>query len=235
MMASASGLETYLTESPLLAVAAAFAGGVLTSFTPCVYPVIPIIVAYIGSTRERSKLRAFLLSLFYVIGMAVTYAALGAFAALTGKLFGRVQASPVAHIVVGNIILLIGLSLLGVFRLPLPSFLRGTGRGIGRKGFLPATLMGMISGFVTAPCSAAVLIVLLTFVASRQNVALGVATLFAFALGMGLLLIVVGTAAGVLAALPKSGVWLERIEKAFGWIFIILAEYFIIAGGKLLV
>ncbi len=162
MMPFTGGLETYLTESPILAVLAAFAGGVVTSFTPCVYPVVPIIVAYIGSSQERSKLRAFLLSLFYVIGMAITYAALGAFAALTGKLFGRVQASPVAHIVVGNIILLFGLSMLGVFRLPIPSFLSGAGNRISRRGLLPAALRGMVSGFVTAPGTVAVLGVLHT-------------------------------------------------------------------------
>jgi len=82
------GLEGYLSASPILAFIAVFLGGVLTSFTPCVYPMIPITIAYIGGRSGDSKLKGLSLSIFYVLGMAVTYAALGAFAALTGKFFG---------------------------------------------------------------------------------------------------------------------------------------------------
>jgi len=211
-----------------------FMGGVLTSFTPCVYPVIPIIVGYIGSSREKSRLRAFLLSLSYVIGMAITFSALGVFAALSGSAFGEVQSSPVAHIVVGNIIILLGLSLLGVFSLPVPGFLR-KGQTKARRGLLGAAGMGFVSGFVTAPCTAAVLGAILSYVWFTRDVLLGAIALFSFALGLGTLLILVGTFTGFLAALPRSGRWMERIEKAFGWVMLALGEYFIIKGGKLLV
>ncbi|MHC4592379.1 MAG: cytochrome c biogenesis protein CcdA [Planctomycetota bacterium] len=234
MTSLSEGLGVYLQESPPLAILVAFAGGVLASLTPCVYPVIPIIVGYVGSSREKSRLRAFLLSLFYVIGMAITFAALGAFAALSGKLFGQVQSSPVAHIIVGNIIILFGLSLLGVFTLPLPSFLTRR-KASGRRGLLGAASMGLASGFVAAPCTAAVLGVLLTYVATRQNVIFGMITLFSFAMGMGVLLILIGTSAGLLAALPKSGRWMECVEKVMGWGMLILGEYFVIRGGYLLV
>ncbi|MHC4591998.1 MAG: protein-disulfide reductase DsbD family protein [Planctomycetota bacterium] len=234
MTSLSQGLGVYLQDSPPLAVLVAFAGGVLASLTPCVYPVIPIIVGYVGSSREKSRLRAFLLSLFYVIGMAITFAGLGAFAALSGRLFGQVQSSPVAHIIVGNIIILFGLSLLGVFTLPLPSFLAKR-KASGRRGLLGAASMGLASGFVTAPCTAAVLGVLLTYVATRQNVIFGMITLFSFAMGMGVLLILIGTSAGLLAALPKSGRWMERVEKVMGWGMLILGEYFLIRGGYLLV
>ena len=234
MIGFLEGVEGYLTQSPLLAVAAVFVAGVLTSFTPCVYPMIPIIVGYIGGSGEKSRFRAFLLSLFYVIGLALTYAALGAVAALTGALFGRIQTSAVANIIVGNVILLFGLSSLGVFTLPLPSFMR-RGATTKRRGLLSAAFMGSASGLVAAPCTAAVLGVVLTYVASRQNVPLGMLLLFVFALGMGVLLLIIGTFVGALAALPRAGRWTIWVEKLFGWGMLALGEYFIIKGGSYLV
>lgn len=131
------GLENYLVGAPLFAYLAVFVGGMLTSLTPCVYPVIPIIVGYIGGRGEKSKGRAFLLSLFYVIGMALTYAALGVFAALTGRLFGEAQQNPIVYLIVANIIILLGLSLLGVFVFPtlLPEKIRTKERKGGNRRF----------------------------------------------------------------------------------------------------
>ncbi|MDP6381278.1 MAG: cytochrome c biogenesis protein CcdA, partial [Phycisphaerae bacterium] len=187
MIALLEGIETCLrdslTQAPILAVAVAFVGGILASFTPCVYPMIPIIVGYIGSSQERSRLRAFLLSLFYVIGMALTFAILGVVAALTGGFMGEVQSKPYPHIIVGSIIVLFALSLLGVFALPIPQFLK-RGPAKKRRGFFGALSMGFASGFIAAPCTAAVLGVLLVYVGSRQNVVFGVVTLFSFAMGL---------------------------------------------------
>lgn len=226
------GLEGYLAGAPLFAYLAVFLGGMLTSLTPCVYPVIPIIVGYIGSRGEKSKGRAFILSLFYVIGMALTYAALGAFAALSGRLFGEIQSNPIVYLIVANIIILLGLSLLGVFVLPLPSFLKSSGPKKG-KGVIGAFSLGLASGFVAAPCTAAVMGVLLAYVATQQNLVFGATLLFTFSLGMGVLLVLIGTFTGILAALPKSGAWMERIQKVFGYFMIGLGQYFLIQAGRL--
>ncbi len=228
-------LQGQLEGSAFLALPIAFGAGVLISFTPCVYPMIPIIIGYIGGKGEESKSKNFFLSLFYVIGMAITYAGLGVFAALSGKLFGQIQTNPIAHIIVANIIILFGLSLLGVFTLPLPSFLSGGSTGQGEKGLLGALGMGLLSGFVAAPCTAAVLGVLLAYVATKQNLMLGVALLFSFARGVGVLLLLVGTFTGIIRSLPKAGPWMERIEKFFGWAMIVLGEYFLIQAGRLLI
>src|SRR3989337_1685901 len=98
-----NSFHAYLQAGSVLSYAAVFAGGVLISFAPCVYPVLPITVGYIGGRSHGSKAKGFLLSVSYVLGMAVTYAALGTGAALTGRVFGQTAASPVPHIVVGNI------------------------------------------------------------------------------------------------------------------------------------
>lgn len=227
-------LRSQLQGTQALAYPIAFIAGILISFTPCVYPIIPIIISYIGARQERNRFKIFLLSLFYVIGVAITYSGLGIFAALSGKLFGQIQTNPIAYIIVGNIIILFGLSMLDVFLLPIPSFLRGAKLKQGKKGFLGAFGIGLTSGFVVAPCTAAVLGVLLSYVASRQNLFFGASLLFTFALGIGVLLVAIGTFTGVLVSLPKSGSWMLKIQKVFGIAMILLGEYFIFQAGRLM-
>ncbi|MGB3096119.1 MAG: cytochrome c biogenesis protein CcdA [Candidatus Deferrimicrobiaceae bacterium] len=227
--------EAYLQAGSVLSYAAAFVGGVLISFTPCVYPVLPITVGSIGGRSKGAKASGFFLSLSYVLGMAVIYAALGSVAAATGQVFGQAAASPVANIVVGNICILMALSLLDVFHVPVPAFLSGLPAGKRRSGMLGAFAVGMASGLVVGPCTAPVLGALLVYVGAKQNVLFGTSLLFVFALGMGSLLVVIGTFTGLLANLPKSGSWTEGIKKGFGFFMILVGEYFLLEAGKLLV
>ena len=175
------------------------------------------------------------MSLVYVIGMAITYAALGAVAALTGKLFGEIQSNPWVYLVIANIIILMGLSMLGVFTLTVPVFLQNLQKGRDKKGMLGPFLLGLSSGLIAAPCTAAVLGVVLTFVATKQNVLFGVTLLFVYALGAGALLLIAGTFTGFLLALPKPGMWTNVIQKIFGWFMIALGEYFLFRAGMLFI
>ncbi len=224
------GLNSYLHTSIAMAFVAAFGGGLLASLTPCIYPMIPITVGYIGSSNiGGSRFRAFILAAVYVTGIAVTYAAMGIFAALSGRLFGEFNSSPWSFLLVGNIIMLLGLSMLDVFSLPM-----FVPKESGNKtGLLPTFALGLSSGLVAGPCTAPVLGVLLAYVASTGNAMLGAGLLFVFAFGMGILLIVVGTFSGLMAALPRSGSWMVNIKKGIGWLMIALAEYFLIQAGKL--
>ena len=228
-----NSLELYIQGSFVLAYLAVYLGGVLVSFTPCVYPVIPITVAYIGGQSSGSKLKGFVLSIFYVLGMALAYTFLGSFAALTGKLFGQIQTNPWTFFIIANLCILLGLSMLEVFTLPLPSFLTRFQPGERKKGLLGSFLVGAAAGFVLGPCTAPVLAVLLSFVATRQNIIFGMGLLFVFAFGMGTLLIILGTFTGLLANVPKAGAWMVRIKKIFGWILVGMGEYFLITAGKL--
>ena len=229
------GLEGYLSASPFLAYIAVFLSGVLTSFTPCVYPMIPITIAYIGGRSGESRLKGLSLSIFYVLGMAATYSALGAFAALTGKLFGAASTNPILYLVVANIFIFLGLSMLDVFTLPIPSFF--TSRQPGKKsgGYFGAFLVGLLAGTVAAPCTAPVLGVVLTFVAAKQNVIYGMTLLFIFSIGLGTLLIIVGTFAGLMSSMPKTGKWSVAIKKFFGWVMIGTGEFFLVQAGILFV
>lgn len=230
-----SSLGAYLQDGSIMAYVAVFAGGALISFTPCIYPVLPITVGYIGGRSQGSKGKGFFLSLSYVLGMAVTYAALGTVAAMTGRVFGATAASPVTNIVVGNICILMALSMLDVFHVPMPDFLSGASAGKRRSGVLGSFAVGMASGLVVGPCTAPVLGALLVFVGARQNILFGTSLLFVFALGMGTLLLAAGTFSGLLANLPKSGKWTETVKKGFGLFLILVGEYFLVEAGKLLV
>lgn len=228
-----NGMEAWLGASIPLALAAAFAGGVLASLTPCVYPMIPIVSTYVGSRTVGGKasLRSFALSLAYVVGMAGVYAALGMTAALTGRLFGEISTSPLAHFLVANLVILLGLNMLDVVPFPrLPGFTPATKE---RSGLLGALVVGAASGLVASPCTAPVIGVLLAYVGTRQDVILGGSLMFAFSLGMGSLLVLVGTFSGLMAALPRSGRWMEGVKKLMGFIMLGLGEYFLIRAGQL--
>jgi thiol:disulfide interchange protein DsbD len=231
-------LQEYLSASSLLAYPAAFLAGVAISFTPCVYPVIPIQLGFIGGQTTtaagtgRVHVRGFTLSLLFVIGMAAVYAALGAFASLTGTLFGIWAASPWTYIVVGNVILVLALSMLDVFQLPTPQFLTNWNPERKGKGYVSALLVGAASGLVVGPCTAPALGAALAYVGAQGNVVFGTSVLFVFALGMGVLMIALGTFSGALAAMPRSGQWMVRIKKGFGVLMIIIAEYLLLQAGQ---
>jgi thiol:disulfide interchange protein DsbD len=227
------GLSVYLHGSFILAYAAAYLGGVLTSFTPCVYPMVPITIAFIGAHSSSSKVKGLLLSIVYVLGMSVTYTALAAIAALTGKLFGQIQANPWTNFFVANICILMGLSMLDVFVLPIrvPGFLAKAQPK--RNGIAASFLVGALSGLIVGPCTTPVLAVLLSFVATSQNIVFGMSLFFIFAFGMGTLLIILGTFAGLMTSLPKSGMWMTRVSHICGWILLAVGEYFLIQAGML--
>ena len=226
------GLSVYLHGSFILAYLAAYLGGVFVSFTPCMYPVIPITLAFIGAHGSGSKVKGFVLSIVYVLGMSLTYTALGAVAALTGKLFGQIQTNPWTYFIVANICILMGLSMLEVFTLPVrvPGFV--TKVQSRRKGLLGSFFIGAVSGLVVGPCTAPVFAVLLSYVATSQDIIFGMSLFFIFALGMGTFLIILGTFAGLLASIPKSGMWMTRINQMSGWILLAIGEYFLIMAGS---
>lgn len=234
-----SNLQQYLLASSLLAYPAAFVAGLLISFTPCVYPVIPIQLGFIGAQTAtghgkpgRASVQGFVLSLLFVIGMAAVYAALGAFASLTGTLFGAWAASPWTYIFVANLLLLLALSMLDVFQLPTLQFLTRWSPERKGNGYVSALLIGASSGLIVGPCTAPALGAVLAFVGTQGSVVFGTSVLFVFALGMGVLMIALGTFGGVLASLPRSGEWMVRVKKAFGMAMILIAEYLLLQAGQ---
>jgi cytochrome c-type biogenesis protein len=210
---------------------AVFGGGVLVSFSPCVFPLIPVTLGIIGAKGQDRKLNGFILSLVYVLGMAVTYSALGLIAALSGKLFGQISAQPLTQLVVGNIFIVLGLSFLGVFDMPVLGF-RGLNK-IKIESLGSVFFFGMVSGLVVGPCTAPALGAVLLYVGTKHNILRGATLLFTFAYGLGLVLILTATVGGFLLNFSKSGEWLSRIKKLGGLILIGAGEYFLINAGRL--
>ncbi|MDD5595961.1 MAG: cytochrome c biogenesis protein CcdA, partial [Candidatus Omnitrophica bacterium] len=128
----------------------AFVGGILVSFTPCVYPLIPISAGYIGASGASSKLKGFALSFIYVTGVAVTYSILGLVASLTGSFFGKISSHPVTYIVVGVIIILFGLSMVDVFSFFLPNIIRLP--VLKKENYFSTFFLGLCSGLIASPC-----------------------------------------------------------------------------------
>ncbi|MBT8395380.1 MAG: hypothetical protein HKO65_13340 [Gemmatimonadetes bacterium] len=228
-----SELSGALSESPLLAVGTLFVAGLLTSLTPCIYPLIPITASVIsGTTREgQSRGRTVGLTLTYVVGMATLYACLGLLAGLTGSLFGTVSASPWALLGIGNLLLLFSLFMLDVFPVPVPRKLMGWAGAQGGGSYGAVFLLGASSGVVAAPCGAPAFAVVLTWVAATQAGLMGFVYLFAFSLGMTAILVAVGLFSGSMALLPRSGRWMSWIKKGAGILMIAVAQYYFIKAG----
>jgi thiol:disulfide interchange protein DsbD len=233
-----SGLSDALGSSPLTAIPLLFVGGLLTSLTPCVYPMIPITVALVGQESLGAKTRRWrplLLTLSYVVGLAMVYAILGTIAGMSGSIFGSISSSPWLYFLQANVLLLAGLFMLDVFTFRLPASTMEWASRVGTGGhYGGAFAMGSVSGLVAAPCGAPVFAAVLTWVTRTQSAALGFIYLFVFSLGMCALLVAVGVSSGSAARLPKAGAWMNRVKRLFGLVMLGVAEYYLIKMGQVL-
>lgn len=227
------GLSAALSASPLLAVATLFGAGLLTSLTPCVYPMIPITASVIAGTAREGQTRARTvgLTLTYAVGMATFYAFLGALAGMTGTLFGTVSASPWALLAIGNLLLVFALTMLDVLTVPVPRRLLAWAGSRGGGSYGAVFVLGATSGVVAAPCGAPAFAVVLTWVAATQAGLMGFVYLFVFSLGMTALLVVVGIFSGAVALLPRSGTWMVWVKRGAALLMILMAEYYFVQAG----
>jgi thiol:disulfide interchange protein DsbD len=216
-----------------VAVATLFGAGVVTSLTPCIYPMIPITAGLLAGTAQgnASRRRAVGLTLTYVTGLALFYALLGLLAGMTGTLFGTVSSSPWARFAIGNLLLIFGLAMLDAFPVAAPRRLLGWVGNLGGGSYPAVFLLGATSGIVAAPCGAPAFGVVLTWVAATQSAVLGFIYLLVFSLGMTVLLALVGIFSGAAAKLPRAGPWMVWVKKAGGIVMLAMAEYYFIQMG----
>lgn len=210
-----------------------FWAGVLVSFTPCVYPLLPITASIIaGLNTKGARGQGFLLSLIYVLGIAVTYSALAGVAALQGKTFGVLQNNPYTFLLMAVLLIVFSLVLLEV--IPFPIVGTGLRNKIRPRSIGTLFLLGVASGFVIGPCTAPILGTLLLYVASQKNILHAMSLLFVFAYGVGGSLILAGTFSGFLAHLPKSGKWLRGVNQICAGVLLIFALVFLLKAKSLL-
>jgi thioredoxin:protein disulfide reductase len=205
-----------------------FLAGILTSFTPCIFPMIPITLSILGhNAQNNSRSKNLSRSIMYVLGIATTYAILGVAAALTGSLFGKFLAHPAVVWSMAALFVVMALSMWGLFEIQAPAVVRNKFQSGQVKGFSGIFLMGLVAGIVASPCVGPVLVSILSFVSTTQNAVLGFIYLFTYAVGLGLIFIVIGLFSEALKILPRSGTWMETIKFILGLIMIFTALYYI--------
>lgn len=231
---SADRITAFIAERGLLLfLVLVFGFGVLMSLSPCIYPMIPITLAVIGArSQEKGAAHGLAMSVTYVLGMALVYAILGA---LSATVFSGITAFMQSPIVVGPIALLLvvlAFSMFGAFELQAPQFMRDRLQGTGgaRSGVAGVFAMGMVAGLVASPCVGPFLAALLVWVATTGNWVLGFVSLFTFGIGMGLLLIGVGTFPALLGTMPRSGGWMDTVKKGMGLLLLAMAFWFVRPG-----
>lgn len=199
--------------------------GLLLSFTPCVLPMVPILTAIIVGQKQVSLPRAFALSLTYVLGMALTYAAAGILAAWMGSSLQVLLQKPMIIGAVSALFILLALSLLGVYELQMPASWRNRLTHLSNQQpsgrYVGVFAMGVISTLVVSPCVTAPLVGVLIFISQTGNLMVGGSALFALGIGMGIPLLLIGMSAG--RFLPKSGPWMELVKKSFGFMMLATA------------
>ncbi len=207
-----------LQDSFWLTLGLFFIAGLGLAFTPCIFPMIPILSALIvgqEAKRGAQKSRAFALSLAYVLGMALTYTIAGVLAAITGAYLQAVFQNPWILGAFALIFVLLALSMFGFYELQMPSGMQTRLSGMGKGGHLFSSfVMGALSALIVGPCVAAPLAGALLFISQTGNVFLGGLSLFVLSLGMGVPLLIIGTSAGRL--LPRAGAWMDAVKAIFG-------------------
>jgi cytochrome c-type biogenesis protein len=229
-------IVSLLSDRPLAALPLVFVGGLLTSLTPCIYPMIPITASVVGggTLGERvPRRRTVLLTAAYVLGLALTYAMLGLIAGLTGSLFGAVSSNPWLMVGMANLLVLFALMLVDVVPVPVPTRWLTAAATMQGGGRLAGTFaIGAASGLVAAPCGAPIMGAVLGWVAATKSGALGFLYLFVFSLGMSAVLVVVGLFAGTASRLPRAGMWMVWVKRIFALLMLGTAEYYLITAGQ---
>ena len=213
------------------AILAFFLFGLALNLTPCVYPVIPITVGYFGGQSDRRKGSAFVVALFYVIGIAIIFAVLGLISGLAGKQWGFLFQNPWFVITITIIILAMAASMFGAFEITVPAWLTNK-LGKSREGVVGAFVMGLTVGVVIAPCAAGIIIGLVGLVAKLGIVAKGTLLFFIMGLGLGLPYLLLANFSSLLNKLPQSGMWMVWIRKLFGVLLVGVALYFFLPQAK---
>ncbi len=218
-------LEQAINSSSLLVIPLVFLGGALTGMNPCVYPTIPVIIAYISGQKSQTKLRGLGLALAFVLGLAITYVILGATVGFLGSVLGLSRQGWMY--IVAAICILVGLNMTGLLPLNFATLAPGQSKWAKMSGPLGAILLGMLFGLVASPCAMPILTLILALIASKGQVAYGSLLMFTYALGHGLPLVILGTVAGALTSLERFTKYSVTVQRVGGWLLIAVGAYFI--------
>lgn len=215
------------SDSLLFRIFLVFLLGLLMSLTPCIYPMIPITAGILQSQGSKSLITSFLLALSYTVGIATTFAILGLLAAFAGQAMGQLMSHPAFVIPLVCLLVYLALSMIGLYDMYVPRFLQPRGHTVRSGSFISAFMFGAISGVIASPCLSPGLVCLLCLVTTLNSVFLGFILLFAFGIGLGVPLLIIGTFSSSLSVLPQAGMWMVEIKKIFGFAMLGMCLYFL--------
>jgi thiol:disulfide interchange protein DsbD len=204
-----------------------FLGGLALNLTPCVYPLIPITVGYFGGQSEGSTTKLFFMGILFILGLSVTYSAIGVITSLTGAVFGALLQNPIVILAVVAILLILSLSMFGVYEFKLPDKLVNKAGG-AKAGMFGAFFMGLTMGIVAAPCIGPFVLGLVTYVATKQDPYFGFLLFFVLAVGLGTPYLFLAVFSGKIKKLPRAGEWMDAVKHIFGFILVGMALYFLL-------
>src|SRR5262245_14160994 len=225
-----SRLESALAQGGLGWFLALFAGGLLLNLTPCVFPMLGVTVSIFGARRREPLPKVVTTAVLYVLGICVTYTALGVVAALTGGLFGSALQSVWVNVVLGGLLLVLSLGMFGVYEMQPPVWLLDRLGGAQATNFAGSFLAGLGVGVIAAPCVGPFVVAVLALIAQRGDVGFGVQTMFTLSLGLGFPYLFLATFSNLLQALPRSGDWMVWVKHVFGTIMAGLGLYYLCIG-----
>ncbi len=217
--------STFANRGLALTLLVVFVLGLALNLTPCVYPLIPLTLAYFSSQTEGKTSRRFGLATSYVLGLAAMYSALGVFSALSGRLFGAWLQLPGVLIFFALLMLVLAASMFGAFEIRVPHFI--SDRAGARSGYAGAMMMGLLAGIVAAPCVGPFIISLIALVGQKGSVWFGFLLFFVLALGLGFPYLILGVFSTSIRSIPRSGAWMVQIKQALGFVLIAMAFYFL--------
>lgn len=207
------GIAEYIQGNPFIAIIAVFAGGLLSAASPCVLAIMPMVIGYVGGHSQGDRSRALTYSLLFALGLAITFTALGAAAAIFGRLMGSV--GQMWYWMVAALAVAMGLSLMGVYEIRIPFASKIQTK---KRGAIGSFLMGLLFGVVSSPCATPVLVVILTFAATQGQVVYGTLLLFIYAIGHCALIILAGVVTGLVEYFVQArgvqnfSLWAKRIS-----------------------
>ncbi|HKA25407.1 MAG TPA: cytochrome c biogenesis protein CcdA [Candidatus Eisenbacteria bacterium] len=220
-------IQRAFDEHGLLAFFLIFLFGLSLNLTPCVYPMMSVTLALFGSREEKSLVKRVPAALVYMLGIAVTYSVLGVVAAFTGSLFGAALQNPIVDIAIALVLVIMALSLFGLYELQVPSSLLSRLSGNSFTGLAGVFFSGLLVGLFAAPCTGPTTVALLAVVAQSGKPLFGFLVFFVLALGLGVPYLILGTYTGLLQRLPRSGMWMVWVKKAFGILLIAVALFYV--------
>ena len=219
-------LARVLTRGGWAALLALFATGLLLNLTPCVFPMLGVTVSIFGARRAGPPLQVLGLALVYVLGMASMYSALGVIAGLTGGLFGGALQSPLVQGGIGLLLVVLSLSMFGLYQLQAPAWLLARLGGTGGTSIAGVFASGLMVGVIAAPCVGPPIVTLLAIVAARGDPWFGFRSFFTLSLGLGAPYLVLATFSNLIQRLPRSGEWMIWVERAFGVVLLSLGMFY---------